>query len=178
MQTLNDIKRDYPETIGEMTPAEMKKYAEELEAYVRQLEEEKAAMEPAYSVGREDIRYWLSNLLSIEENFVSEALIDDAFFEIKQQFLLEGESETFQNFLVAQFPLRQMHNEYTGILSGDGSVLHVYFASEMEMGEPDLSLSGDSVEAFLVRVVGEDYDEQIDSTPFTFDRSRLENFTI
>lgn len=178
MQTLNDIKRDYPETIGEMTPAEMKKYAEELEEHVRQLEEEKAAMEPAYSVGREDIRYWLANILSIDQDFVSEALIDDAFIEIKRYFQLEGESETFQNFLSAQFPLSKMHNEYTGILSGDGSTLHIYFTPEMEIGKPDLSLSGDKVEAFLVHVVGEDYDDKIDSAPFAFDRSKVEDFNI
>jgi len=174
MKTLAEIKAQYAEeAIGNMTTDEVYDYAKELESLVVQLEGKQNAKPVAYGIDAEEVRYILSGMLNIEEHYLSDELVQTAFDEIKRNFVMEEETEMFSNLLRGQLDLNNINNTYSGILSADGSVLHIYFHDEPGMDTPDESLSGDAVETFLEKVFGEDWDVIVDTSPFTFDRSKL-----
>lgn len=176
MKKLEEIKGRYSESeIGNMTTDEVYDYAKELEEHIRQLEQSQNPKPVAYGIDADEIRYILSGMLSLDEHFISEELVQTAFEEIKRNFIMEEESEMFSNFLRGQLDLEKINHTYSGILSADGSLLFVYFHDEPGMDLPDYTMTGDEVETFLEKVFGEDWDVIVDTSPFTFERSKLEN---
>lgn len=174
MKTVADIKAQYEgQEVGHMTTDEVYAYAKELEALAGDLEAKLRIETVAYGISRDEIRFILSGMLNLSEDYISEDLIDTAFGEIKRNFTMEEETEVFANFLRGQLDIEHTNHVYSGILSPDGSVLNLYFHDEPGMDTPDSTLTGDAVEDFLEKVFGEDFDVKVDTSPFTFDRSAL-----
>lgn len=174
MKTVADIKAQYEgQEVGHMTTEEVYAYAKDLEALAGDLEAKLRIETVAYGISRDEIRFILSGMLNLSEDYISEDLIDTAFDEIKRNFTMEEETEVFANFLGGQLDVEKLHNIYTGILSPDGSVLNLYYHDEPGMDLPDMTLSGDAVDDFLEKVFGEDFDVKVDTSPFAFDRSLL-----
>ncbi|WP_214688037.1 DUF1192 family protein [Exiguobacterium sp. s163] len=164
--------------LKQMHVDELRSYAELLEQEIEKLNEELETAkvnEGAYSIGRSDIRYFLSTILGIEEEYVSSELVEDAFNKIKGKFTLEGESDTFIAYIKSTLDVKNLHNVYSGMLSDDGSTLHIYFHDEPGMDTPDATFTGDAVNGLLKKVFGENYEtDAVDDTfTFTFDRSLL-----
>lgn len=174
MKTLAEIKAQYEEQeVGQMTTEEVYAYAKDLEQLVVELQNKVAIESTAYGITREEIRFILSGMLTLEESYISDELIDTAFAEIKRGFVMEEETEMFANYLRGQLDVENLHNIYSGILSPDGSVLNLYYHDEPGMDLPDMTLSGDEVDDLLEKVFGENFDVMVDTSPFTFDRSLL-----
>lgn len=174
MKTVAEIKAQFEEQeVGQMTTEEVYAYAKDLEELATSLEEKLRIETVAYGISRDEIRYILSGMLNLDEEYISDELVQTAFDEIKRNFALEEETEVFANYLHGQLDVEHLHNVYSGILSPDGSVLHLYFHDEPGMDTPDATLTGDAVDSFLEKVFGEDFDVKVDTSPFTFDRSLL-----
>lgn len=174
MKTVAEIKAQFEEQeVGQMTTEEVYAYAKDLEELATSLEKKLRIETVAYGISRDGIRYILSGMLSLAEDYISDDLIDTAFAEIKRGFVMEEETEMFANYLRGQLDVENLHNIYTGILSPDGSVLNLYYHDEPGMDLPDMTLSGDEVDDLLEKVFGENFDVMVDTSPFTFDRSLL-----
>lgn len=172
---MTTLKQD----LKQMNVDELRAYAERLEHENERLNDEietAKVNESAYIIGRNDIRYYLSTIIGIEEEYVSDELVETAFAEIKNKFLLEGETESFCSFIESSLDVKNLHNVYSGMLSHDGSTLHLYFHDEPGMDTPDATLTGDAVNKFLKKIFGEGFEsDSMDETfTFTFDRSLLE----
>lgn len=174
MKTVAEIKAQFEEQeVGQMTTEEVYAYAKDLEELATSLEEKLRIETVAYGISRDEIRYILSGMLNLAEDYISEDLIDTAFGEIKRNFTMEEETEVFANFLGGQLDVEHTNHVYSGILSPDGSILNIYFHDEPGMDTPDGTLTGDAVDELLEKVFGEDFDIKVDTSPFTFDRSLL-----
>lgn len=149
---------------------------EELIEHIEELQEQKR--NTVVCTSREDVRFALSGMLSIPEDFISENIIDIAQRLMLGQFSFSNEHEQIMEFLEYSSDTNWLEEQghYTGQILADDTLV-IYCQNGAVDGSPDVHItSKDAVEYTLEHLFGKDWDNVVDETaPFTFPSHSLKD---
>lgn len=152
---------------------------EELVAHALNLETQKTNL--VYGIGKEDLVYVLSSMLSIPESFISKELVEKASELMQSRFCFDEETTQIINFLEAQqMDWNVATATFTGYVDAYGTV-HIAHAAPGQLDEDNFKeIKGDAnTSLFLKHVLGADWFNKVQESPhFTFEREAIENIAM